>query len=63
MENLDEKAKRIGVPVIPASPPGSKFPEANPTVAICGACGMEMKQIMMMSCQRKDCPCFRKITF
>ena len=48
-----------GVPVIP---PLNRKPDIgpNPTVAICGACGLELKQVMGYVCGRDDCPCFSK---
>lgn len=48
-----------GVPVIP---PLDKKPDIgpNPTVAVCGVCGIELKQVMGYVCGRDDCPCFSK---
>ncbi len=55
-ESPEEKARRIGVPLIP------KLPPINPTIAVCGLCGIELKGIMMYSCNRTGCPCFTQIT-
>lgn len=60
-ETPAEKAKRIGVPLIPARPKPAPV-EANPVVSICGACGVEMRQIMNFACSRMDCPCFAQVT-
>lgn len=55
-----KKATEQGVPVIPPRRPVPLDP--NPTVAICGACGLELKRVMGYSCNRPDCPCFTQIT-
>lgn len=44
------------VPIIPPRPP------FNPVVAKCGACGLELRRVMMYCCQRSDCPCFPRVT-
>jgi hypothetical protein len=59
-----EKAKRLGVPVIPKKESKPIAPtETNPVVSICGQCGMEMRAVMHYSCSRSDCPCFTNLTF
>lgn len=55
-ESPEEKAKRIGVPVIPVRKFVKPDPYGNPTIAICGECGIELKQIMGYSCSRTNCP-------
>lgn len=60
-ETPAEKAKRIGVPLIPARPKPSQ-PEYDPVISVCGACGMEMRRVMAYSCARADCPCFPRVT-
>ena len=58
-ENIQRKAKRIGVPVIG---PRKEIPiESNPTIAICGQCGLELKQVMHYCCMQPNCPCFNKV--
>lgn len=53
-ETLEEKAKRIGVPIIYPTKP---YPGPNETIAICGKCGLELKQVMGYCCPNIDCPC------
>lgn len=50
-----QKAARLGVPLIPARK-ALPVVDSNPVVAICGACGIELRKIMHMACQRSDCP-------
>lgn len=59
-ETPAEKAKRIGVPLIPARPVAQPL-DQNPIVSVCSACGMEMRRVMGFSCSRSDCPCFAKV--
>lgn len=58
-EPIEEKAKRIGVPVLPPREP-IKPQESNPVVAVCGECGVEIRKCMMMSCSNPRCPVQRK---
>jgi hypothetical protein len=58
-ETPEDKAKRIGVPVIPVNPHIPTGP--NPTVSVCGKCGMEIKQVMHYVCNIPDCPVFLQI--
>ncbi|QJR01749.1 hypothetical protein HH800_05795 [Sphingobium yanoikuyae] len=62
-ETPAEKAKRIGVPLIPAKPkvPAAPF-NPNRTVSVCGECGLEMKAVMGFVCSRANCPCFPQVT-
>lgn len=53
----EEKAKQLGVPVIPPLPNVTPDPSPNPTVAVCGKCGIELKQVMHFACPHSDCPC------
>lgn len=54
-ETIVQRAARLGVPVIPAK---KSLPvvDANPTIGVCGACGIEIKKIMHIACRRTDCP-------
>lgn len=56
-----EKSKKLGVPLIG----GKKWPlpviDPNPVVAVCGLCGIEIREIMHFSCQRNGCPIQVKI--
>lgn len=53
-ETPSEKAKRIGVPLIEPIKP---YPGPNQTIAVCGKCGLELKQVMGYCCPNADCPC------
>jgi hypothetical protein len=58
-ENPADKARRLGVPLIPSSPNLPELPENNPidpTVAVCGKCGLEIKRIMGYFCSQGNCP-------
>lgn len=56
-ETPEEKAARLGVPLIPKL----KFPRAdsNPTISVCGECGIEIKKAMMFACGNPNCPVLR----
>lgn len=53
-ETPAEKARRIGVPLIEPIKP---YPGTNATIAVCGKCGLEIKQVMGYCCPNADCPC------
>ena len=55
-ETPEQKAARLRVPII-APVKGGNVPCDNPVRAICGACGLELRRIMMYVCSRNDCPC------
>lgn len=62
-EPPEEKAKRLGVRLIPPLKKEENIPiNINPTVAICGECGVEWKKIMHYSCNRNNCPMQTKYT-
>lgn len=44
------------VPVIPPLPVGQPELDPNPTIAVCGECGLELKKVMMYSCGNIRCP-------
>lgn len=44
------------VPVIPPLPEQTEDLDPNPTVAVCGQCGLEIKKVMMYSCGNSRCP-------
>lgn len=54
-ETPEEKARRIGVPVFPdrARLP---MPPHDPTIGVCGRCGLELKRVMGYCCPRSGCP-------
>lgn len=55
-ETPEQKAKRLGVPLIPKCP--TTPPPGNPhgVVSVCGECGLEIYRTMGYSCQRNNCP-------
>lgn len=55
-ETPEEKARRIGVPVVPRRPPRPPV-NPDPILAVCGECGVEIRRVMMYSCQNGNCPC------
>lgn len=60
-ETLRRRGEYLGVPIIPPRAPvpvDKQRGDPNPTVAICGACGLELKRVMSYSCNRSDCPCY-----
>ena len=73
-ETPEEKAKRLGVKVIPKLPPmlpkelnpKGLFPDIgklNPVVGICGECGDELHRIGNRTCFNQNCPCFPQIIY
>jgi hypothetical protein len=56
-----EEAKERGIPVIPKLPPQQPY-DPNPTVAVCGECGLEIKRIMGYCCQNERCPVQPRVT-
>lgn len=56
-ETPEEKARRIGVPLIPKSNKPFVIPlDNNRTVSVCGECGLEIKQVMGYCCPKGNCP-------
>jgi hypothetical protein len=53
-ESVEDKARRLGVPIISKKQGQLGFDQI---VSICGDCGLELKRQMMYSCPRADCPC------
>lgn len=51
MESVEDKAKRLGVPVIDGK---------EPIIGICGTCGKEIRK-GDAPCQKQDCPVGRKM--
>jgi hypothetical protein len=55
-ETPEQKADRIGVPLLPRRPP-IPITGYNPTIAICGECGHEVKSGPdYFSCPLQNCP-------
>lgn len=57
-ETPEQKAKRLGVRLIPKREviaPTAPY-DPNPTVAVCGQCGLEVKNVMGYYCPRQNCP-------
>ena len=61
-ENIEDKAKLYGVPIIGNTPHWQKRPEKdpNPVTAICGNCGLTIRRIMNYSCPYDKCPILLK---
>ncbi len=57
-ETPEEKARRIGVPLIPKrQEPWEKYPfNTNPVISVCGQCGLELHRVMGYCCRRANCP-------
>jgi hypothetical protein len=57
-ETPEQKAKRIGVPLIPKNSRPYIVPmdDPNRTVSVCGECGLEIKQVMGYCCPKANCP-------
>lgn len=56
-----KKAEELGVPLIPPLP--NKYQTIRTdTIAVCGQCGLEIKQIMGYVCSQSNCPVFLKVT-
>lgn len=56
-ETPEEKAKRLGVPLIPIWHKPFTLPiDGNRTVSVCGECGLEIKQVMGYCCPNVNCP-------
>lgn len=53
-ETPEERARRIGVPLVPRRPP--EHPD-HAVLAVCGVCGIDLRRVMMRCCQEEDCPC------
>lgn len=51
----EEIARDIGVPVIPRLPPDRQL-EINRAIAVCGECGMVIRENSSYSCGNMRCP-------
>ena len=54
-ETHEEKARRLGVPLIPKRTTPS-LPGPNPVQAVCGECGIELHRVMGYVCPKMNCP-------
>jgi hypothetical protein len=54
-DSIDERAKRLGVPVVPKLPMQKPY-DPNPVVAICGECGRDIHMMEGYCCGRNNCP-------
>ena len=53
----EEKAKKLGVPLLPKIEPWIKpTNNPNPIIYVCGECGLEVYKIMYYSCPNNNCP-------
>jgi len=55
-ETPEEKAKRLGVPLIPKITNPWKLPGDTGTISVCGECGLELQRTMGYCCSRANCP-------
>lgn len=56
-ETPAEKAKRIGVPLIPKKITINPAPgNQNGAIGVCGECGIELHRVMGYVCQKTNCP-------
>jgi len=56
-ETPEEKARRLRVPLVPRRVINVPPPyDPNPTVAVCGECGIELKRVMGFVCTKPNCP-------
>ena len=53
-ESWQEKADRLGVPLIGPLP--EETDQMNPVVSVCGKCGLELRGIMAYYCTNQRCP-------
>lgn len=51
-----EIAEELGVPLIQPNPPITPQIDPNPTVAVCGTCGLCLKRVMGYVCTHNNCP-------
>lgn len=49
-----DKADKLGVPLLEPLPGAGGDP--NPTIAVCGQCGLEIKKVMYFHCSNSQCP-------
>ena len=54
-ETPAEKARRLGVPLIPKIDKPSPY-NINHTVSVCGECSLEIKRMMGYVCPKSNCP-------
>ena len=54
-ESPEDKAKRIGVLLIPSRPQQRKE-NLQGVIAICGECGLEIYRSMGYCCPKQNCP-------
>lgn len=55
-ETPAQRARRLGVPLLPPRRKALPNRDPNPVRAVCGACGCEIRRVMMRACGREDCP-------
>jgi len=56
IESPEEKARRLGVPLIKKWPIAKQAIDPNPIVSVCGECGLEIRVVMGFYCARSGCP-------
>lgn len=58
-----DRARELGVPLVPRRPPTDTPLDPNPVISVCGECGLEVRRVMYYSCPNTRCPVFAKCTF
>lgn len=55
-----ELAKELGVPLVKKTEKEEKKPIGgeNKVLAVCGECGLQVRMVMHLVCQHKNCPIF-----
>jgi hypothetical protein len=60
-EEIAQRAKRLGVPVVPKLPP-QPTSTPNPVVSVCGQCGREVHMYESYYCGFASCPVQPRVT-
>lgn len=55
-ETPEQRARRLGVPLVRQPNPLARRYDPNPVVAVCGECGRDVRWVEHHSCGRVDCP-------
>ena len=59
----EEKARKLGVPMIGPRHGTTNPPRLDGVVAVCGECGREVMQVEGYSCRNDRCPIQPRMTF
>jgi hypothetical protein len=58
-ETPANKAQRLGVPLIPKTPQNTLTTTESRIIAICGECGLEIRENASYSCTNANCPAIK----